>query len=104
MPRRSGPAGDGTDRADVGGSVASTMTATHRHYLFDLGLLLKERALEARRERDASAPGSADRTFQAGRLLAFNEVLSIMRDQAEAFGIPLTELRLDDLEPDRDLL
>lgn len=36
--------------------------------------------------------------------MAFNEVVSIMQQQAEAFGIPLEELRPDDIYPDRDLV
>jgi hypothetical protein len=78
--------------------------STHKHYLYDLGLEVKLRALEARRERDAAEEGSADRTFHSGRLLAFNEVVSIMQQQAEGVGIPIADLRLDDIEPDRDLV
>jgi hypothetical protein len=75
----------------------------HEDYLFDLGLLIKERALEARRQRDESPQGSPEREFQSGRVLAFNEVISIMQQQAEGLGIPLTDLRLEDIVPDRDL-
>jgi hypothetical protein len=75
----------------------------HEDYLFDLGLLIKERALEARRQRDESPQGSQEREFQSGRVLAFNEVISIMQQQAEGLGIPLTDLRLEDIVPDRDL-
>lgn len=77
--------------------------SVHQDYLFDLGFELKMRALEARRERD-SAPGrSHDRLFHAGRVIAFNEVISIMQQQALVFGIPLSDLHLDDIDPDRDL-
>jgi hypothetical protein len=76
----------------------------HKYYLYDLGLELKLRALEARQERDAAPEGSVDRTFGSGRLMAFNEVISIMRQQAKGLGIPLADLRLDDVEPDRDLV
>lgn len=79
------------------------MSRTHEDYLFDLGLLIKERALEARRQRDGSPQGSSEREFHSGRVLAFNEVISIMQQQAEGLGIPLTDLRLEDIEPDRDL-
>ena len=75
----------------------------HAYYLFDLGFNIKERAVDARRERDRLPQGSAEREFQSGRLLAFNEVISIMQQQAEGFDIPLAELRLDDIDPDRDL-
>lgn len=76
---------------------------SHKNYVFDLGFLIKERALEARRQRDESPRGSLEREFQSGRIMAFNEVISIMQQQAEGLGIPLSDLRLDDIEPDRDL-
>jgi hypothetical protein len=79
------------------------MAEKHENYLFDLGLLLKERALEARRQRDELPEESLDRTFQSGRVIAFNEVISIMQQQAEGFDIPLSDLRLEDIDPDRDL-
>jgi hypothetical protein len=74
----------------------------YRHYLYDLGLILKERALEAKDDRDAAGDGS-EREYLTGRLMAFNEVLSIVQQQAKAFEIPLSELRLESLDPDRDL-
>lgn len=37
------------------------MSDTHTNYLFDLGLLIKERALEARRQREESPAGSLER-------------------------------------------
>lgn len=79
------------------------MSDKHKDYLFDLGFLFKERALEARSQRDGLLPGSLEREFHAGRVLAFNEVISIMQQQAEGLGLPLSDLRLDDIEPDRDL-
>ena len=75
----------------------------HKDYLYDVGLELKQRALEARRERDAASAGSAEREFHSGRLIAFNEVISILQQQALGLGIPLEDLRLNDIEPDRDL-
>jgi hypothetical protein len=79
------------------------MAEKHENYLFDLGPAIKERAIEARRQRDGLPPGSLAREFQSGRVIAFNEVISIMQQQAEGLGIPLADLRLDDIEPDRDL-
>jgi hypothetical protein len=79
------------------------MSDAHKNYLFDLGYELKAEALAARRERDSSPEGSEDRAFKSGRLLAFYQVISTLRNRAEGFGIPLSEIRLDDIEPDRDL-
>lgn len=77
------------------------MAEKHENYLYDLGLLLKERALAARRQRDELPLESLERAFQSGRVIAFNEVISIMQQQAEGFEIALSDLRLDDI--DRDL-
>ncbi|WP_214467820.1 hypothetical protein [Microbacterium flavescens] len=46
----------------------------------------------------------AEGPFEAGRLFAYVEVISLMQQQAVAFGIDLTELGLDDIDPERDLL
>ena len=73
------------------------------NYLRDLGDLVKFSARTARQRRDSSST-EADRTFEAGRLTAYYEVVSLMQQQAAAFGIGLTQLSLDDVDPDRDLL
>ena len=75
----------------------------YHDYLYDLGLEIKLRALEARRMRDSTA-NPAERDCQSARLLAFNEVISIMQQQAIGLGIPLSDLQLEDIEPDRDLI
>ena len=75
----------------------------YRHYLSDLGYEVKLRAREAVKERNAEPAGSAAREFESGRVLAFNEVISIMQQQADGMDIRLSELRLDDIVPDRDL-
>ena len=80
----------------------------YKYYLHDLGFLLKERALEAKQDmeeaRDHKGMDSGDYIFQAGRLLAYNEVVSILQQQARGFDIDLQELNLEDIDPDRDLL
>lgn len=75
----------------------------YRYYLYDLGFLLKEDALEAKREREA-AKGSEAYEFHNGRVMAYYEVITLMQQQAEGFDIPLEELRLEDVDPDRDLI
>lgn len=76
----------------------------YKYYLYDLGLLIKERALEAKSERDRAQKGSEEYAYYAGRLMAFNEVISMMQQQASGFRIALEDLQLDDIVPDRDLL
>jgi uncharacterized protein YuzE len=72
-------------------------------YLYDLGHLMKLYALEKRAERDDADARSEDRIFKSGELSGFHRVISLMQQQAEGFGIPLSDLRLDDIAPDRDL-
>lgn len=76
----------------------------YRDFLFDLGFELAARALDARRARDENSATGEDRRFQEGRLLAFNEVISLMQQQATGLGIDLSELRLAEIDPDRDLV
>jgi hypothetical protein len=71
-------------------------------YVRDLCVLLKEKALEAKRE-STTAPED-QRAFALGRLMAFHEVVSLLQQQAQAFGISLEELGLDDIKPEVDLL
>jgi hypothetical protein len=97
---------------DVGGRVfADTMPSerVHAYYLRDLGYLLRERAEEATREsrsirKKRAAP---DRTtadaFAEGLAQGYYEVISVMLNQAESFGIPPADLALEDLDPERDL-
>lgn len=78
------------------------MASPADHYLRDLGDLIKERAREAKREKDA-ASGTERFDYELGRLMALHEVVSLMQQQAEAFGIDLSAIALDDVSPEQDL-
>jgi hypothetical protein len=74
--------------------------STHANYLRDLGYLIREQAQaasEKARENRADA-------FAQGEAHALYSVVSQMQQQAEAFAIPLSDLALDGLSPERDLL
>jgi hypothetical protein len=72
------------------------------HYLYDLGRLVKEYALAAVEERQKQeAPASQE--FYEGYILGFHRIVSLMQQQALAFGIELKDLQLEGIEPDRDL-
>lgn len=83
---------------------------TYAGYLRDLGYRLRERAEEAtREERSIRAKRRVEErtvsdAFVEGRSQAFYEVISMMRNQAVAFEIPLVDLALEGLDPERDLL
>jgi hypothetical protein len=82
----------------------------HAYYLRDLGYLLRERAEEATRKARSIRAGRPvpERTdadaFDEGVAHAYYEVLSLMHNQAEAFQIPLADLALEGLDPERDLI
>lgn len=72
-------------------------------YLRDLGDLLKEKALDAKsRSRRASDPSELQ--YARGRLMALVEVLSLMQQQANAFGIDESMLGLGGFDPEAELL
>lgn len=86
----------------MGVGRVEAMSGPSENYLRDLGQLLKERAREARSEKD-EAMGIDSYDYALGRLMALHEVVSLMQQQAEAFGLDLAALALDDISPERDL-
>jgi hypothetical protein len=73
-------------------------------FLFDVGLEIKERARQAKQKRNSYGRGSEQHSVQVGRVLAFSEVLTILQETAEALNIPLSALRIEDIDPDSELL
>ena len=69
-------------------------------YLRDLGVLLREMAIEA--QNKATEGGRTD--FDVGYMAAFHRVVSLMQQQAEAFNLPLEALSLEGLDPDEELV
>ncbi len=76
---------------------------TTTDYLWDLVDLLKRSAREARAKL-SDLPAGGDQAFESGRVTAYYEVISLMQQQAVAFGIGLDDIGLDDINPERDLL
>jgi hypothetical protein len=76
---------------------------TVKNYLFDLGGPIKEYALAAVAER-AKQSDRAAQEFYDGYVLGFHRVVSLMQQQAQAYGIDLKDLQLEGVEPDRDLV
>jgi len=76
--------------------------ARYRAFLHVIGTFIKEDALRARKEADESS--DSNRLFYRGKLHGYYGVVSTLQQQATPLGIPLEELELDDIVPDRDLL
>lgn len=77
--------------------------ATYRGFLHDVGIQLKEAALEAKSEA-AEKPAGPERDFSLGVMLGWHNALSTLQSTARSFEIPLEELNLEGLDPTRDLL
>ena len=73
--------------------------ARANNYLLDLGTLLQERVLEAKKSSQESGSD-----YDLGRLMAYHEIISLMVQQAEAFGMELKEINLVGLDSEQDLL
>jgi hypothetical protein len=63
----------------------------------------KEYALAAVAEREKQSERAAQE-FYDGYVQGFHRVVSLMPQQAQAFGIDLKDLQLEGVEPDRDLV
>ena len=73
-----------------------------RNYAHDLGNLIRSAAFQTKSDLDSlSADGPS--SYESGRAFAYYEVLSLMQQQARAFGLSLADLSLEDVDPDRDL-
>lgn len=75
----------------------------YRNYLMDLAVIFKEEALSAKQEFEKSR-GTTDEGYCSGLLMAWHTVISIMQQQAAGFDIPMSEIKLDGINPERDLI
>ncbi len=75
----------------------------YKNYLHDLGGLLKEKAIEAKFDKKNSFE-LEERVYKTGYLMAFHEVIDLMKQQAMAFGIEQKDIGLAGIDADLDLL
>jgi hypothetical protein len=66
------------------------MSSANADYMRDIVYLLRERGAKAAKENRAR-----DSAFNEGREAAFREVLALMQNQADVFGVPRQEICLD---------
>lgn len=78
-----------------------TESKKYQRYLGDLGQLVKEYALEAKEQAEGKT--GEDRFFYMGIVFGYMNVINLMQHEARAFEIGLDELRLDDIDPERNL-
>ena len=70
------------------------------NYLSDLSILIKEKAHAAKEGKAANAKDE----YISGYLMALYEVIDLMQQQADAFGIDKETISLADIDPDKELL
>ena len=75
---------------------------TFRNYLIATNELLLEFAREAKRQADASR-GTEAGNFDAGYPMGFHRVISLLQQQAPAFGLEVRDVGLEGIDPDREL-
>lgn len=74
------------------------MNVNNQDFLFDLVSLFREKAAEAKGE--AKVGGD----YEKGRNFAYYEVLSLIFQQAEVFGVDLESIGMSGFDPDKDVL
>lgn len=74
------------------------MSADVYNFLSDLVVLLREKAAEA---KDEARIGS---DYEKGRHFAYYEVLSLIQQQSQAFGIKMEDIGMAGFDPDKDIL
>jgi hypothetical protein len=73
------------------------------HYIREISCLLKDYARQAKMDADNPKDGdSVD--FNAGFLMAYHQVIAVMKNQAPFFDLTQEEINLADIEPEKDLI
>ena len=75
----------------------------YKNYIYDLGVLIKEKALEAKQEKTDSKEKDNDK-YIIGYLMAYHEIIDLMKQQATNFDIKQNEIGLDGINPEIDLI
>ena len=71
-------------------------------YIRDVGLMIKERAKEAKSNKNKHSD-PCDHSYDLGYLMAFHNIIDIMKRQAEILGIDQEDIGLADIDPSLDL-
>jgi hypothetical protein len=75
------------------------MNQLFQHFMRDCVYELVEKARTAKAAMDTTKSD-----YDAGKLMAFCDVISMLQQQARSFEIPLDTIGLGDINPDVDLL
>ena len=73
------------------------------NYIREINCLIKDYAKQAKIDTDHPKEGESS-DFNAGYLMAYHQVIAVMKNQAPFFDLTQEELNLADIEPERDLI
>lgn len=78
------------------------MNDSYRFYIRDLGFLIKERTLEAKKEyHDSFEDG---KKFKADYLAAYTSIINTILNQTTSFNIDEKDISIDIFNPEKELL
>jgi hypothetical protein len=77
-----------------------------KNYAYDLGILFKNKAKEAKYNTNdlSKIENAEDVAYKMGYLMAFHEIIDVMKQQATAFNIEQEDIGLADIDAESDLL
>ena len=81
----------------------SLVDQKYKWYIYDIGPIIKEYLEKLIQESKKYDKGTADKSFIDGQLMSFIWFIEMLKQQAEAFGIDIKELRLDDVNAEKDI-
>ena len=70
-----------------------------KRFVQDVCFILKEEAISAKNECISDKDD-----YNLGNLSAWRAVLALLQNQADAFGIPRSDLYLENIDPEKDLI
>lgn len=74
-----------------------------KNYIQEINSLIKDYGRQAK--VDANNPKEGDSAdFNDGFLMAYHQVIAVMKNQAPFFDLTQEEVNLADIEPERDLI
>jgi len=73
------------------------------HYIKEIIDLIKDNAKKAKLDADNPQKNSSS-DYATGFLMAYYQIISMMKNQASVFDLEQEEIGLADIEPERDLL
>ena len=83
--------------------MAKTESNLYENYLTDLCIIIKENAIKAKKESELSK-NTKNKDYSLGYLMAYHEIVSLIQQQAKVFQIPLNKIKMENINPEKEIL